>query len=166
MGCDIHSFAETRNDDGTWQATGDVFPSIYAHFGEPTTEEPFQNGSYALFAWLAGVRNYGEVTPLAEPRGLPDVSRRVAEEVEIWEGDGHSYSWFTVAELLAVDYDSTQVNDRRIERNGDGGVTGTPGEGTVMTLRQYLGPGYFERLDLLARLGKPDAVRVVFWFDN
>jgi hypothetical protein len=35
-----------------------------------------------------------------------------------------------------------------------------------MPLRDFLGETYFERLDMLATLGEPWRVRVVFWFDE
>lgn len=53
-----------------------------------------------LFGLLAGVRN-AEIQPLAEPRGIPnDVSDSLKAEWEQWAGDGHTPSYFSLAELL------------------------------------------------------------------
>jgi hypothetical protein len=170
MGCDITSYAETRGPDGTWSAVGDVFPlDEYDREveGKDHGPHPFDWRSYSLFAWLAGVRNYSAITPLAEPRGLPgDLSPEVRKEADDdIEFGSFGWSWFTLAELLAVDY-GAEVNDRRVTRNGDGGCTDESGEGERMPLREFLGADYFARLGDLTRLGNPEDVRVVFWFDN
>lgn len=75
----------------------------------------YSGRNYGLFAILADVRNgrgfagvkIGEPTkPIDEPRGVPeDASPEYVAEVETWGGDGHSHSWFTLAELMAYDWD-------------------------------------------------------------
>lgn len=62
--------------------------------------------SYEAFALLTGtVRNYDRV-PAAEcftdrPRGMPgDASAYARALAEGWEGDGHSHSWLTIAEMI------------------------------------------------------------------
>lgn len=161
MGCDIHSFAEIRTDD-RWQRVGDVFPSWAG--GE--TAEPFDDRQYGLFGFLANVRNYSHSPVIAEPRGLPEDVELTDEEREDFADMGyHSISWLTLSELQAYDYEQT-FWDRRITRGNNGACLAAEGEGRHLTLREFLGDGYFSRLDLLASMGKPDDVRVVFWFDN
>jgi hypothetical protein len=110
---------------------------------------PFPNQNYALFGWLAGVRNYSSLPVLSEARGLPDdVSADVALAHQRWRGDAHSESWIDVEDLLAFDYDQ-QVEDHR--------------EGEVTTFRALFGEEFFETLQVLKAMG---ARRVVFWFDN
>lgn len=65
--------------------------------------------NYALFAALANVRNYGDITPISEPRGLPEDFETDGDEVKlaysggkVWMGD-HSYTWLTFEELLDWD---------------------------------------------------------------
>lgn len=66
--------------------------------------------NYALFAALAGVRNYGNITPISEPRGLPEDFETInGDEVKlaysggkVWMGD-HSYTWLTLEEMLDWD---------------------------------------------------------------
>lgn len=56
MGCDIHLHQEVKIG-GEWH-----------HYREQSVSR-----NYALFAKMAGVRNYGlTVTPIDEPRGIPD----------------------------------------------------------------------------------------------
>jgi hypothetical protein len=154
MGCDIHAYAEVRRD-GRWECAQEVFDCR----------------DYGLFGWLANVRNYSAVPPLAAPRGLPnDASTDVRKEAEGWDGDGHTHSWLSAAELLAFDYDATFENRRvtRVLESGvrHGGCTADVGEGTVVSYREFFGKCLTDTLDVLRRLGEPDAVRVVFWFDN
>lgn len=148
MGCDIHSHAE-RKVDGKWQA----MPGIY----------PFDWRDYGIFGFLANVRNYSEVQPIAPPRGLPsDVSAETRKDYEGWDGNAHSSSWLSVDELANYDYDQN-IEDRRVMRNGDGVITAEPGDGERMPLREFLGDGFFRDIESLKTAG---AERVVFWFDN
>lgn len=151
MGCDIHTYVETLSADGTWSLRG---------------QELFTWRQYGVFGWLADVRNYSAVPPLAQPRGLPpDVSGDVAAEWEEWVPDGHTPSWFTAGELLAFDYDAT-FEDRRVVRGSDHGATAEPGGGTVTTYRDFLGPHWFSDLEYLRAVNWVEPARLVFWFDN
>ena len=159
MGCDIHAYAEIRGSDGTWQYAGDnAFPG-----NEYDKNCPFDGArDYRMFGFLADVRNYSHSPVIAEPRGVPDdASVKVRAEHDWWESDAHSASWLTLAELLAYDYDQT-FWDRRI----NGRALAEEGEGVHLPLREFLGEGFFGYLDGLRRLGDPENVRIVFWFDN
>lgn len=107
MGCDIHMYAEIKGFDGKWEKVGNVFQSSWDDGSK--TDEPYDDRNYCLFAILAGVRNGNgrEVTPIAEPKGLPDdMSDKLNNESKDWlEYDGHSFSWFTLKELLDFDWD-------------------------------------------------------------
>lgn len=150
MGCDIHAYAERAEPDGSFTYIDDV--------------DPFPVRSYGVFGFLAGVRNYSAVPPIAERRGFPDnASADVREAYDSWASDGHSASWLTIDELLAFDYDA-EMEDRRVTRNYDGGCTCAPGDGEKTTYRQFLGESaFFEPLYEMRNAG---ATRVVFWFDN
>jgi hypothetical protein len=154
MGCDIHSHAERKTESGKWEAVPGLLP--------------FSSRSYGTFGFLADVRNYSGLTPIAPPRGFPaDASGYVVAEYEGWGGDAHTPSWLSVEELTAFDYDAI-CEDRRVTRqvgpgHYDGGYTCDPGEGKQQTYRDFLGPWFFEDLQKLQAAG---AERVVFWFDN
>ena len=149
MGCCIHSHAERKNEDGKWTK----IPGLV----------PFATRCYGAFGFLAGVRNYSNVTPITERRGFPDAaSEEVAKNYADWSGDAHSASWLTVDELVAFDYEA-MTEDRRCTRNNDGGSTCDPGEGNAETFREFLGKWFFDDLEKLKEAG---AERVIFWFDN
>ena len=158
MGCDIHCRAhDADGNDITFRGQWSEADPEYG------PGEPFGGRNYGVFGFLAGVRNYSDVTPIAEPRGLPD---GVKNNDDNWLGD-HSFSWLSVAELSAVDYDA-HIEDRRVARRisdnvVNGACTAEPGGGEMMTLRAFLGSGFFADLAELQRIG---AERIVFGFDS
>jgi len=101
MGCDIHTYVEIRDKHGRWQAVEPDEP------GRRTWAWDFESRSYFCWAMLADVRNYDDIRPIAEARGLPDdLSYEVKEAAKRAEDDAHSHSWFTLQELLAFDFDA------------------------------------------------------------
>lgn len=124
----------------------------------------FHGATYSAF--LAGIRNWSVVPPIAEPRGVPaDVSEAVGREFRADASDAVAPSWLSIGELQAFDYERA-FEDRRVERRTpqgwiDGAATCEPGEGKITTYRNFLGSGFFEELDRLVRSGSQ---RVVFWF--
>ena len=175
MGCDIHSYAEVLNSStGKWEVVGDVFP--LSEFdrewsGKDFGPHPFDWRSYSMFGFLAGVRNYSYCEPLVMPRGLPDdASEEILAEAHDWGIDGHSHSWLMLRELVGFDYNRIFWNRRVTKEIKPGLISGASsadeGEGEHITYRQHLGTWFFKHLDALGSLGKLDAVRIVFWFDN
>jgi hypothetical protein len=139
MGCDIHTRAEKRVA-GKWTVI-DGF-------------RPFDWRDYRMYGFLADVRNYSAVPPIAEPRGLPS-DMAPAPPFE-YLGD-HTFSWLSVKELASFDYDSL-VEDRRctvqIGPNAwDGGATAAPGAGWITTYREFLGRGFFDDIEKLKAIG-------------
>lgn len=102
MGCDIHGVLQSRfkRVDG----------SVSSWMDECEIED---TRHYLKFAYLANVRNYYSVTPISEPRGLPEdfEMKQSGYEVDthslwghdVWMGD-HSYSWLTLDEIRDHDY--------------------------------------------------------------
>lgn len=87
MGADIHGVLQESYDGKSWT----------------TISEIEDDRNYALFAALADVRNYTGVTPISQPRGLPDDFVIDDEDhFGIWMGD-HSYSWLSIDELVGWD---------------------------------------------------------------
>lgn len=160
MGCDIHIWAERKTANGFETVKG-------VEFSEGASA-PFYWRAYGMYGFLADVRNYSDVPPIAECRGFPDdASGIVSGNYRDWDLDAHSPSWLSVAELAAFDYDRP-IEDRRVGRQlapnlYSGACTAEPGEGRMTTYREFLGDAYFEDLEKLKSCG---ATRVVFWFDN
>jgi hypothetical protein len=159
MGCDIHCEAHKVNEDGSYTVLD---------------FSPFDWRCYGLFGFLANVRNYSCVPPIAESRGLPEWVTRQKEQKEPYSMYGchdendyfsfgeHSFTYLMVAELLNFDYDST-FEDRRCSINGNGGSTCDVGQGTIVSFREFLGEGFFEDLETLKEL---NANAIVFGFDS
>lgn len=152
MGTDITALAERREGE----------PCRYVALEGVSL---FNWRSYNIFAFLAGVRNYGAITPIAAPRGLPaDVSEEARERLCA----GVYYeSWLTIAELDGFDYDQI-IEDRRtdgIDEHGgrSGSLTCDAGQGERMTLRHYLGDDFFAEIAFAKDQG---ADRIVFAFDS
>jgi hypothetical protein len=223
MGCDIHLYVEKREGDN-W-VSADTWEQDEGGFFVPYKKQYYLDRNYSLFSILANVRNDHGFIPISEPKGLPkDASREVETLSKGYYPDCHSFSWFTLRELL--DYDWTQIATlsgwvSAIEyfrwcphRKGDGfgpryfsgGVGGTSvkkiteqamdeaiNEIKNMYSKTYMDlgnkiesllehtychvtwetPYYRESSGFLSevifhllRLGKPEDVRIVFWFDN
>ena len=150
MGADIHIAAQRRE--------GDRWVDVKGRFTEGSA--PFDWRSYSMFGFLADVRNYSCVPPIAEPRGLPD--DLVSDPM--WE-DVSGASWLTVRELSDFDYDQT-FEDRRVSREiapglFHGAVIAELGGGVRITFREFLLSAFFDDLGELQRIG---AERIVFGF--
>ena len=154
MGCDIHIWAERKTPNG--------YEVVTADFAEGSA--PFDWRSYGMFGFLADVRNYSDVPPISEQRGMPDDASAEAKDGSDW---CHSHSWLSVAELAAFDYDQP-VEDRRVSRQiapnmWSGGCTAEHGGGEMTTYREFLGEAFFDDLAKLVACG---ADRIVFGFDS
>jgi hypothetical protein len=103
MGCDIHAMIEAKYryrrlaDCWSWQGCGEIHISR----------------NYRLFAKIAGVRNYDNIAPIAEPR-FSDITSETCDETcsetfKRWSldygADGHSHSWVSLDELQVADVD-------------------------------------------------------------
>ncbi|MFH5185757.1 hypothetical protein ACHHV8_25625 [Paenibacillus sp. TAB 01] len=141
MGCDIHLHVEKRVDGKWTQIIGINEPEIKylentiadikargekADYWERLLEEE-KNGTsgfiydgrhYLLFALLAGVRNQYEITPISEPKCMPnDVSSEIKSISEEWGCDGHSHTWLTAKELTEFDWSQTVVQEGWVSEN-------------------------------------------------
>lgn len=158
MGCDIHTFVEVQKD-GQWsRSDAEIFnlDDVSAKYHQKThTDSPFDWRSYGMFGFLANVRNYSEIPPLSDPRGVPENCTAAKEDVDDW--DYHSWTWFDLKELIDFDYERTFEDTR-------GCGAGELGE--TISFRKFLGPAFFEDIEAMKALGKPDQVRVVICFDN
>lgn len=124
MGTDIHFYVEKRQPDGTWRSidkwTRNDCCDDWSDRPEMTVawgDSFYSDRNYQVFAMLAGVRatwfagaDGGLFVPISKPRGLPDdVSPLVAADGSDW---GHDHSWFTVEELMAVDWYENKITQR------------------------------------------------------
>jgi hypothetical protein len=83
MGCDIHVYVEVKVK-GKWVLIN----------------APYIRRNYDLFAKMANVRNYENIKPISEPKGLPEnISDGTKLYLDIWEDDAHSASWLSPKEM-------------------------------------------------------------------
>ena len=169
MGCDIHNHIEYKRN-GKW-ICGDYFkvnPYSIDDAREPHLElVPFcENRNHGLFSQLAGVRNYYDNRPIAEPKGLPDdLSDDVKKDAEYWWMDGHNYSYLTLKELLDYVKKNPKIN--------------YSGYISVQEALNHLIDEMKKRADELCLIydyewdkhpeeaySKSKDIRLVFWFDN
>lgn len=181
MGCDIHSFAEVR-EEGKWiRNTEKIFPE----YGDYMSTEPFGWRNYGMFAFLADVRNYSKIKCIRQPRGLPKDSEYLNELseyaspgsneytrfVEVQEdGNYHTFGYLSLKELADFDYEQVIENRRITVQTGPNSYSGRgeakDREGIKEILREFLGEYFFQQIEILKSLGEPEDVRIVFWFDD
>lgn len=135
MGCDIHAHVELKIN-GQWH-----------HYDQPRIQR-----DYKLFARMANVRNEDGITPISEPRGLPDdITFIVKFDSDHCGSDGHSHSYLTSEEMAEL--------DRECQNSDSYADWVTFG---------YLFGGhycyYFDYPD--ERTEGVEDFRLVFWFDN
>lgn len=141
MGCDIHFYVERWTSSNDYSGPKDLsddrerklnelledVPTEYrwvsadkweledSNWHIPWNLEYYNNRNYYIFSILADVRNSGEVEPLDYPRGIPnDASIGYLYKCGQWDSDAHSHSYFTLDELLNVDwsqYDSDYIEE-------------------------------------------------------
>lgn len=150
MGCDIHMHTEVKIG-GVWH-----------HYSAPKVPR-----NYRFFCHLVGVRGPIEgVTPMSEPRGLPeDLSALTKIDADRDGDDGHSHSWLSSAELAAALkwYDEQQCEF--LKRRGEEHSWFS----CEHTFFGYLfGNGWELRPEDRgdAYPAEIEDVRAVFWFDN
>lgn len=157
MGCDIHWHVEKRKGRGhRWEfaTPAPPEPADFQSDGEHSdamqewecdlAESPlaFHRRCYNTFAALAGVRNYGDRPfAISAPRGLPwDATFESRLALQCYGPDAHNASWLTLAELKGHDWPSIRFQ---------------PGGETLLAV-----------ITEMEKLGDPDDVRAVFFFDN
>lgn len=162
MGADIHIYSETRKD-GQWLA--DKAPTYKAekesedYTYHSMEESAGKNRDYWYFGLLAEVRTEWPFS--CKPKGLPDdPSEQVGLIAQAWEGDAHSASWLTRAELIAK---RNELHHLRGEN-----LINPSQEYDSRHLDHLIGK-LEEEIQYLRELS-PDASdedqRIVFWFDN
>jgi hypothetical protein len=105
MGTDITIYFESLNEDTKQWVSTDNWAVEYDELDVPYSERVYHNRNYRLFAMLAGERNEENITPFAEPRGLPeDTDKRIKDRIQEYGWGEERASYFTLAELLSFDW--------------------------------------------------------------
>ena len=115
----------------------------------PFTDQPYGGRCYSLFGILAGVRNTSNTMIGGEfnLKGVPDdASPTVKATSDEYDLDGHSHNYFTVQELLDSDYNKMDKNEL-----------------TTLGIDPYF---FNTTIPQLQKIGRPEDVRIIFWFDN
>lgn len=204
MGCDIHMRVEflplTFGDTVPEWTDGDYYARnrFYEEDEDETAfnkkfdvVEIYGSRNYALFAQLADVRNDGLIEPISEPKGAPtDCNEDLRKEIEDWSMGGHSFSYFTLKELIEWHEQSDHIVKykgmispeaaRQLDEEGK-----TPDMWCgYTTCKDWVFREWSEKVDfigpIIERLKKraeelfytkykdelAERIRIVFWFDN
>ena len=157
MGCDITSFAEVKRN-GIWEIINEPIFNLGSSYLNNSIA-PFNWRNYGMFGFLADVRNYSKVPPIANPRGLPKDSQYLNSPTKFPNGnkilskleafdldyDSHSASYLYLQELIGFDYDKEFENRRYTETIGtvsNGTAVAKEGEGKMVTFREFLGENF------------------------
>lgn len=176
MGKHINTYIEIYDPkSNSWKERFDVaFPeSKYIAFEQVGTFDstrPFMWRNYCLFGFLADYCNYHDIPSLTGLRGLPkdiDIRIRLMFNLDVSFLDS---SWILLSELIDFDYDQTFEDRREIVAKDEFSVSYRDnlvpvGSGILKTVKEALGDRFFQNLDQLKKLGDPDKVRVIIWFD-
>lgn len=169
IGCDIYGFLEVRDRNGVWKFKGKI----------PGGRD------YDWFGVLAGIRNYANVKPIAELRGIPtDISIKLAKKIAYWGGlNGCSCSWLTLKDFSEYDWDCVFVDGRISKVNRKTGeeiwkaisfsiMNTEPDLYEYKYLSRIVGDliqddwrRFLDKMELLATKRGLENVRIVFWFD-
>ena len=145
---DIHREFEKQQKSGRWR-------SFYL-------DDVWDERNYALFGFLANVRNYSAVPVVSPPRGLPeDASLTVTKA--FGSGEFHTASWLSLDELVSFDYGQTFIDRRNIAKGFNDNCSVPIAEGRRAIVRDILGPLFFHHL---ARMRAARIDRVIFWFED
>ena len=191
MGCDIHLRIEKRVGGSQWCNV----PWTCEDHRKWPMEQPDQDAvempdsldgrNYNLFAILADVRQktWGErLEPIAQPRGIPRDSPLYSEEyadIEPWIGD-HSFSYVTLKELqdypwqdpyrytawVSKEQAEQFALDGKQPKSWAGGMSNGVQISWISTIEKAVREWNKDVLPVLAKLGDPEDVRLVFGFDS
>lgn len=112
MGCDINVFVEIRRNK-RWEKVGNLFAHPIPELLQPRFEcthyysdSPYILRNYELFSILADVRDFGDGTPIATPRGIPsdlshDLLSKYALTVAVLAGEDNGKSSCTLEQALS-----------------------------------------------------------------
>lgn len=167
MGTDIYSITEVRDQDGAWKVLKGVDPEGLnpAYNGGVSKESPFQTRNYIHFAFLAGVRQRFNHDFIDIPRGFPeDMDPELDIEIDYDFGD-HSATHVYLTELLEFNYDQALIDDATRANDIEGILLNTS-RNPLATYRDLLGGYFFDILESLKTLGKPENVRILIWFNG
>jgi len=125
----------------SWEYLDEDEGDEYAYWSVVRDKRFYAGRNYYLFTILAGVRGNWDDDKISKPRGVPDdISDAYKEQLRQWEGDAHSKSYFTLKELLDVDWSKYET--------------------------EYISE-FFETIEKMKKLDTdPEKVRCLFFFDN
>lgn len=133
MGCDIHFFVERYTSDNNFDGPKDIQEERHIKLSEFKSnskikrwvsadkwgieedywyvdDEYYSGRNYYLFGILANVRN-NSIKPIDDPRGIPnDASIGYKRAADQMGSDAHSHSYFSLSELLDVNWNQYDEN--------------------------------------------------------
>ena len=175
MGCDIHMhieyfdtcYKDKRKPIKKWRCA-DWFRlnEYYGKKGELKYKQVplWEDRNYELFAFLADVRNNGNIEPISEPRGIPfNVSDEVLKDYKSWGEDAHSASYLTLQELIDFVNNKQDTSREVTLQYGIRYLTNL-----IDDIKDHVeSDGFiYDCDDIELGCHTLNDVRIVFWFDN
>lgn len=167
MGCNIHAFIEVKKKPTLFKRSPRWELVQIPPFEKQEEKDGYiyydahRSRNYLLYAFLANVRNYWEesiLKPISKPRGIPkDASELYRTISDHYGSDGHSHSYFSLAELLEkVPWDSKWKTGQQVN-----------GIDWEETLREASKEFWWEiMIPMTALKWAGYETRTVFFFDN
>lgn len=164
MGCDIHMYAEQRDEKGDWQPIqvweneaeeGDEYEYWCAHPSLPSDR------NYYFFGFLANVRRETGINrqALSLPEDACDEIKRAGNDID-WHT--HSYISLTGLKEAVADFgDDPESKARRLLK----GISVEGGDEGLDNLHQSAN-SLIQGLEALPKFIAGREQRFVFWFDN
>lgn len=194
MTCDIHLFVEVKEKGNSpWKSVDEWNTEDKDYLHVDYDNKFYKGGYHSTFALLADVTNYQDIEPISKPRGLPtDISRELRTAIRQWGEDAHSHSFFTLKELLDFDWDKPIQEGGYIDNyqwnifyksmktdHPDYDLRFPHAQSIAESMRKSFTWHKWEipakacaddfyniTIPKLKELGKPEDVRIVFFFDN
>jgi len=162
MGCDIHAHLEIKlvPKDFREQVKGALNQTSGWYYYSPITI----HRNYHLFALMADVRNNGSISPIADPKGMPeDASLITRMNKDGWGVDGHSHSWLGIDELVILE---EYCRKHKIKSWGSYRIADDHDYEPFLNV--FLFGNYIQELKTYPEHypAELEDVRLVFWFDN
>lgn len=165
MGCDIHMYAEQRDENGDWQPLQEWHDE---NFDDEDTEYEYwcaepslpDHRNYSFFGFLADVRRDSGFNQ--ERLGMPSDASMEVKRAGVEDGDWHSHSFITYEDLKAAVIQFGSDKEAKLKRV----LLHQPNEPVMLDNLCGSSQELVTAMEKLPKFIAGRDQRFVFWFDN